>query len=86
MSREELGSLSAQDLDVLVDGEGARLFDEDSEVRLDSSIGSRELAALKVEAAGLAMLAWARELRGESAGPPRNPLLQSTPDVPGHWT
>ena len=84
MSREELGSLSAQDLDVLVDGEGARLFDEDSEVRLDASIGSRAVAAVRVEAAGLALLAWARELRGESA--PRNPLLQTTPDVPGHWT
>lgn len=81
--RADLGSLAAQDLTVLADDEGVLLFDGDSEVVLDFSVGSRAVASVRLEAAGLELIKLAKRL---SAPPiPLHPR-PGDPGVPAWWT
>lgn len=78
----EMGSLSVQDLMSRVDEDGVTLFDEDSYLQLDDSIGSPAVAALKLEMAAATMLARAAQLRR----PVPDPAYPAVGHVPPHWT
>lgn len=81
--REELGSLSAQDVYAVMDGDGVLLADDDGQLRIDASIGRRDVAALKAEQVAAMLLAFAAELRRPPI--PLHPR-PGDPGVPAWWT